>query len=71
MGIIVSSSQTLYCVHLSFARDDAEKLHELIESWVNSTKDSNQWITLVSAVDEIGEHDVAAELATAVFGVPL
>ena len=62
---------TWYCLHTSFTSDDAEKLHGMIESWVNSTKDSNPWITLVSAVDRIGEHDVAAKLATAVFGVPL
>ena len=55
----------------TLARDDTEHLHELIKSWVNSTKDSNPWITLVSAVDRTGEHDVAAELATTVFGVPL
>ena len=55
----------------SFRRNDVENLHELIRLWINVKKDSNPWITLVSAVDRTGEHDVAAELATAVFGVPL
>ena len=47
-------------------RDDASKLHGLIRSWVDNTKDSNPWSTLVKAVDRIGEHGVATELATAV-----
>ena len=58
-------------VHVSFDNPlfnfgDGSKLHALIEYWINSIKYSDPWSVLVEAVDRIGEHDVAAELATAV-----
>ena len=68
LSIELELTHITYSMNIQF-RDDARKLHGLISYWVDNTKDSDPWITLVKAVDRIGEHDVAAEIATAV-GVP-
>ena len=67
-------SSELELMHVAYSvnaqlRDDVRKLHAVINYWVNNTKDSNPWITLVKAVDRVGEHSVAAKIAAAV-GVP-